>query len=140
MPSYQSNASPFAGADLVQAQRFVWDSVNKLWVPTYAAMKRGDVATVAVGSIATILTPTSGKKFRLLGGMIALSAAASLLLEDNSAATANFICRIPSLVIATPFVFDLGPVGFLSAAADNVLKATSSAGANLTGTLFYTEE
>lgn len=98
-----------------------------------------DVGTVAIGSIATVLTPTTGLRYRLIGGEISVSAAASVLFEDNSAATANFIFRTPALVIATPYSFNLGR-GFLSAATNNVLKATSSAGANLVGTLFYTEE
>lgn len=107
--------------------------------PVGNAGKRGDIATVAVGSIATILTPSTGKKYRLLGGYISVSAAASVLFEDNSAATANFIFRTPVLAINTPLYFDLG-TGFLSAVANNVLKATSSGAANLTGTIFYSEE
>jgi hypothetical protein len=101
--------------------------------------KRADVSTVAVGSIATVLTPTSGMKFRLLGGDISVSTGASVLFEDNSHTTANFIYRSPALVAGTPFHFELGD-GFLSSTADNVLKATGSTTTNLSGTLYYSEE
>lgn len=100
---------------------------------------RVDVATVAIGSIATIWTPTSGKKFRLMGGSISVSAACSVLFEDNSAGAGNFIWRTPKLAADTPYNFDLGN-GYLSAAVNQVLKATGSAAANLTGTLYGVQE
>lgn len=100
---------------------------------------RGDVSAVAIGSIATVLTPSNGKKYRLLGGMISVSAAASVLFEDNAAGAANFICRTPKIATDTPFIFDLGQ-GYVSPTAGNVLKATASAAGAMTGTLYYTEE
>ena len=101
--------------------------------------KKYDVGAVAAGSIATILTPSSGKKFRLLGGDISASNASSVLFEDNAAGATHFVFRTPALVAGTPYHFELGD-GFLSATADNVLKATSSASAHLSGTLYYSEE
>lgn len=97
-----------------------------------------DLNAVAIGSIATVYTPTSGKKFRLMGGMISVSAAASVLFEDNAGGATIF--RTPKLLADTPFVFTLGGNGFLSAAANNVLKATASASASITGVLYGTEE
>lgn len=96
-----------------------------------------DMNAVAIGSIATLLTPTSGKKYRLLGGMFSVSASCNVLFEDNSGG--NFICRTPTLAADTPFRLSLGH-GQLASAANNVLKATSSIAANITGTLFYAEE
>lgn len=98
---------------------------------------RGDVNAVAIGSIATVLTPSSGKRLVFLGGYIGLSANASVLFEDNSSGGGT-IFRTPLIAANTPFYFDIGKPYVLSA-ADNVLKATSSAGANVTGTLFYAE-
>lgn len=100
-----------------------------------------DVNAVAAGSIVTVWTPQSGKKFNLMGGCISVSAACSVLFEDNAGGT--FIYRTPKLLADTPFYFTVGGTnsnGILSAAANNVLKATSSAAANITGTLFGTEE
>lgn len=99
-----------------------------------------DVATVAAGSIVTCWTPATGKKVRLLGGSISSSAAANVLFEDNSAAAANFVFRTPKLLADTPYTFDLGEKGVLLSAANNVLKMTSSAAANITGTLYGCEE
>ena len=98
-----------------------------------------DQATVAIGTIATVWTPASGKKIRIMGGSISVSAAVNVLFEDNSAGAANFVWRTPKLLADTPYFFDLGN-GKLLSAVNNVLKATSSAAANLTGTLYGKEE
>jgi len=95
------------------------------------------VKAAAVGTIATVWTPAAGKKVRLMGGCISLSAAASLLLEDNAAGADVF--QSPVLAANTPYNFDLGN-GVLLSHADDVLKATSSAAANLTGTFYGAEE
>lgn len=106
----------------------------------FAPDKRYDVATVAIGSIATVATPTTGKKLRLLGGSLSVSAAVSILFEDNAAGAGNYIFRTPKLVADTPYRLDLGPRGFVCAAANNVIKATGSGAANLTGVLWGVEE
>jgi hypothetical protein len=98
-----------------------------------------DQATAAIGTIATVWTPASGKKIRIMGGSISVSAAVSVLFEDNSAGAANFVWRTPKLLADTPYFFDLGN-GKLLSAVNNVLKATSSGAANLTGTLYGLEE
>jgi hypothetical protein len=118
------------GANLLGWNGATWDRVR---VQTF----RVDVATVTINSIATVWTPTSGKKFRLLGGSISVSAAASVLFEDNAAAA--FVFRTPKLLADTPYNFDLGN-GKLSATTNNVLKATGSANCTLVGTLYGTEE
>lgn len=100
---------------------------------------RVDMSAVAIGSITTVWTPTTGKKFRLMGGSFSVSAAVSVLFEDNAAGAGAFIWRTPKLIADTPYNFDLGN-GKLSAVIDQVLKATSSAAANITGTLYGTEE
>jgi hypothetical protein len=92
---------------------------------------------VTITSITTVITPTTGKKVRLLGGDISMSAAASILFEDNAAGTTVY--RTPVMATNTAFSFDLGP-GYLLSAVNNVLKATSSAAGAVTGTLYYSEE
>jgi hypothetical protein len=100
-----------------------------------------DVSAVTIDTIATVWTPTSGKKFRLMGGTISASAAMNVLFEDNSAGGGNFVFRTPKLAADTPFSFVvLGGQGKLSATANNLLKATGSAAGNITGTLYGTEE
>lgn len=105
--------------------------------PIRAYAKWGDLAAVSITSIATVITPTSGKKVRLLGGDVSVSAAASVLFEDNASGTTVY--RTPLMATATAFSFDLGR-GYLLAKADNVLKATASAAGAITGTLYYSEE
>lgn len=125
MPSYQQTAPFMQGIDAVLDA-----TCTGLIV---------DVPITAIGSIATLYTPPAGKKFRLLGGLISVSGAANVLFEDNAAGAANYIFRVPALAVNTPCFFSLGR-GRLSAAADNVLKATSSAAANITGVLYVAVE
>ncbi len=101
--------------------------------------KIGDMSAVSINSIATVLSPSTGKKLRLLGGSFSVSADASVLFEDNSAATANYVFRSPLLLAKTPYDFVIGN-GKLLSAVDNVLKATASASAAITGVLYYSEE
>lgn len=96
------------------------------------------LSAVTITTIATVWTPANGKRIRLLGGFISVSAAASVLFEDNAAGAGNFVFRTPVLLTGTPFAFDLG-AGVLLSAADNVLKAASSAAATITGTLYGIE-
>jgi len=65
-----------------------------------------------------------------MGGTLSVSAACSILFEDNSAGTT--VWRTPKLLADTPYNFDLGQ-GVLLSAANNVLKATSSAAAKCPG-------
>lgn len=120
------------GALLLGWNGATWDRVR---VQSF----RVDLSAVSITSIATVWTPTSGKKFRLMGGSISVSAACNVLFEDNAAGAGNFVWRTPTLLAATPYNFDLGN-GKLSATVNNVLKATASAAATITGTLYGTEE
>lgn len=122
--------TPTVGAALKGYNGASWDRLRTPNV--YKAL-----AAVAIGSIATVWTPAGGKKFRLMGGSISVSAAVSILFEDNAAGTT--IIQLPKLLADTPYNFDLGN-GVLSGAADRLLKATSSAAANVTGYLYGTEE
>lgn len=105
-------------------------------VEAYTPDTYKDLATVAAGSIVTVWTPAAGKAVRFMGLTISASAAVSVLFEDNAAAATVF--RTPKLQADTPYTFDLGN-GFQLAAAGNVLKMTSSAAANITGTLYGVE-
>lgn len=122
--------TPTVGAALV-----LWDGTQ--WVRTRQPSTFKDQSAVAIGTIATVWTPASGKKVRLMGGSVSVSAAGSVLFEDNSAGTTVF--RTPKLGADTPFNFDI-PGGRLLSAANNVLKATLSTTGTITGTLWGTEE
>lgn len=107
------------------------------WRPSTGTFMRIDLNAVALGAGASLLTPTSGKKLRLVGGQISLSAAASIAFTDATSNTV--ILRTPKLLVDTPFELKLGD-GFLLDDVDHALKATSSVAANVTGTLFVVEE
>jgi hypothetical protein len=96
------------------------------------------LSAVAIGSEATIWTPASGKKFRLMGFVLASgTVGGGVTLKDNTAGITIFI--VPTLTVSSPVHAVLGN-GILSAAANNVLTATGIATETLTGTVWGTEE
>jgi hypothetical protein len=114
---------------------FGWDGLAWDFLRVISVYK--DLNAVAIGTIATVWTPASGKKVRLIGGTISVSAGGSILFEDNAGGTTVF--RTPKLSADTPYNFDLGNGKVLSG-ADRVLKATLSVAGNITGTLWGVEE
>ena len=95
------------------------------------------ISNVAITSEATLWTPTSGKKFRLLGGYLSYITAVALVnLIDGSGGTTFF--TLPQVVLATPFRFDI-PGGYTSVAANNLLRAAGGSLQVLTGTIWGDE-
>jgi hypothetical protein len=87
----------------------------------------------------TIWTPTSGKKFRLMGLVLSVGAASTLTFKDNTAGTTIFAARGAA---DAPIVIPASALGngILSAAANNVLTVTRGTSATLDGVVFGTEE
>jgi hypothetical protein len=123
--------TPTVGAAIKAYNGVTWD---RLRIPTIFK----SLQAVAIGAIATVWTPAGGKKFRLMGGSVSISAAASVLLEDNAGGTT--IIQLPALLANVPYQFDLAN-GILSGAANRVLKATASVTpCTITGFLYGAEE
>lgn len=100
-----------------------------------------EIAAVAVvaGTPAVVWTPASGKRFRLMGWSLGVSAAASVIFKEG-AGNALIGVRTPVLAInGVDAQFGAWP-GVLSAAADNVLKVDVSANATVTGYVWGFEE
>lgn len=94
------------------------------------------LAAINTNAEITAWTPTSGKKFRLMGGTIAVSVTGNVTIKDNTGGTT--IAIFPGIA-NTPFTFSMGN-GILSAAANNVLTMTGPGGSTVSGTIFGTEE
>jgi hypothetical protein len=98
-----------------------------------------DAVAVTAGTGATVWTPASGKKFRLMGWSLSVSAAAALEFHDNAVGTVV----LQSPLLATAGLHEsrgeLGN-GFLSGTADNVLKLDVTADAAVSGMVWGTEE
>jgi hypothetical protein len=88
------------------------------------------------GAEVTVWTPTSGKKFRLMRGIITSSVAGDVDIRDNTSGT--IILTLP-VTAGVPTPFDLGN-GILSAAANNVLTADAPGAGTLSGYVGGTEE
>jgi hypothetical protein len=98
-------------------------------------------ASITAGTPATIWTPSSGKKFRLLGLSLSLSVAGQIIFKDGGAADA-VILMSPKLAAAGIWTIgrdDIGN-GLLGAAADGVLKVDVSGTGNVGGSVWGTEE
>jgi len=81
-------------------------------------------------------TPASGKKFRLMGGLLSAEDAETLTLVQGSSETTVF--KIDVLDEA-PIYFDLGQ-GILGSTADGTLSINSGSGTTVVGVLFGMEE
>ncbi|MBA2559474.1 MAG: hypothetical protein H0V07_06225 [Propionibacteriales bacterium] len=95
------------------------------------------VAAVA-GTGATIWTPAAGKKVRLLGWSLSSSANASLIFGDNTVGAVILRTELLAAAGVSQSPPGLG-TGFLSAAADNVLKLDVTANSTVSGFVFGIE-
>lgn len=93
---------------------------------------------VTITSIENLWTPVVGKRIRLIGGSFSVSAAVSVLFEDNEAGQPLF--QTPFLQGYVPYSLPNLGEGILLQSIDRSIKATSSGAATITGTLIGREE
>jgi hypothetical protein len=118
----------------VRTHPFIFNGTTWDRLRTPNTFKPLDVS--AATAEATIWTPAAGKKFRLMGFILATGVASTLTFKDNTGGTTIFVARAAA---DTPLVVNLGN-GILSGAADRVLTVTRGTSATLVGTVFGTEE
>ena len=101
------------------------------------------IPATSINSEATLYTPTSGKRFRIVGGQVACSVAGVATLKDNPAGTTILVvgCDVAhKMVTLSDLLSKSGKgAGILSAAADNVLTGQGING-NFYGYLLVHEE
>jgi hypothetical protein len=95
----------------------------------------GSGSGLSITSGGTAWTPTTGKVYRLLGGIITSTVAGEVVFTDSGG---SFIFSIYVLA-NTPQPFAVGNNGYLSPTVNNTLTITLSA-ATAYGTMFGTEE
>jgi hypothetical protein len=134
-----SGVSNFAdGSTLVGATPVgAWSWNGATWdrVRVVSVFKTRADAAVTAGTAAALWTPTTGKKFRLMRGQLALSVAGEIILKDAT----TEILRSPKLQAGATWTFEIGN-GRLSSAANNVLNVDVSATGNVGGWVAGTEE
>ena len=96
------------------------------------------ITTLDISSEATIWTPASGKKFRLMGGILTVTGAAGNVVfkDGNSGST---ILTLPNSLVGTPIPLNMGD-GILSTTANNNLRGSGGSLQLLNGTVFGREE
>jgi hypothetical protein len=133
----QGNVLDIGSSISVGVEVMVYDGAN--WVEMRTPSKFINLNAVNIDHIAAVWTPTPNMKFRLLGGSISVSQAASVLFEDHVAGAT--VLRTPVISAGSSYSFQLGNTGIISFTTDNVLRATTNVpGCLLTGFLYGTEE
>ncbi len=96
---------------------------------------------ITAGTPAPVWTPAAGKRFRLLGFCVNPTVAASILFEDATGGTNEFL-RFPlTAAVSTAQVpVNLGQYGYLSTTANNALFLDVTATATVSGYVYGTEE
>ena len=94
---------------------------------------------VVAGTAQAIWTPASGKKFRLYGFHVGVSAAASVLFKEGAGNTSIGVRSGLLAANGTCWVDAIGE-GVLSAAADNALKVDVTANATVHGFVWGYED
>lgn len=95
------------------------------------------INAISAASEVTLWTPASGKKFKLLGGIISYTGAASnVRLKDGNAGSTIF--TLPNTLLSTPFQFNI-PGGITSGKINNTLRAIGTTLQFLNGTLYGKE-
>lgn len=125
---------------LVQARKYVFDGVTWDRERTAATFKPFSVTVASLGiAPQAAWTPTSGKRFRMMGYNLTSSKAASVQFRDGSVAT---FAASGALVANTP-----GPAvsignGYLSASVNNVLNldVDTAVPVVISGMIWGTEE
>ena len=136
---YQSTAPNVADGDNVY---LLVDSGGRLITKAQyraATFKVVDAVAITAGTPATVWTPASGKKVRLLGWFLSSSAAAALELQDSGAA-GTVIAQTPLLAAAGIHDAPHLGEGVVLAAADNTLGLDVTANATVSGMVFGVEE
>lgn len=108
-----------------------WDRLRHANVFKPIALSAGTAETA-------IWTPTSGKKFRVMGFILTPGAASTLTFKDNTGGTTILAARGTTdqpIYLSPP-----SSNGILSSAANNVLTVTRGTSCTLDGVVFGTEE
>jgi len=143
--NFQRSASGDANAESLgpfflqlrtSAEMRMWDGNNYVRMRVPTTFKTIAAVSVTAGTAVTVWTPTTGKKFRLMGYMLGCSVAGGIILLDQAAEIMRQL--VPANVsIANPATMGNG---VLSAAANNLLRVNVTATGVVSGYVFGTEE
>jgi hypothetical protein len=97
---------------------------------------------ITAGTPVAVWTPTTGKRFRLLGFCVLPTVAnAGILFEDATGGGNEFLRFPPTAAVPTAEVpVSLGQYGYLSTAADRALFLDVTITATVSGYVYGTEE
>jgi len=131
------NMADCAIIDSSGVQQTLWN--GQTYSRTRSPTKFVNLNAVSIAAEATIWTPTSGRRFRLMGYVLESGTiGGNVLLKDNTAGSTIMVVPFGAangVIVAPP----MGN-GILSAAVNNVLTATGTATQTLSGYVFGTEE
>jgi hypothetical protein len=134
-PTWNCYGVAVLDASGTQANQFNGQTLNRTRSPSVFK----SLNAVSIATETTIWTPTTGRKFRLMGYVLESgTVGGNVLLKDNTAGTTILVIPFGAAngVIVSPPMGN----GILSAAVNNVLTATGTATQTLSGYVFGTEE
>ncbi len=115
----------------------VYDGVDYRGIRTPGIFKTRADASITAASPAALWTPTTGKRFRLMGFQLSLSVAGQIILLDGS----TEILRSPKLAAAGIWDVSAGLMnGYKAPAINTVLNIDVSATGTVGGSCWGTEE
>ena len=134
---YRSTVPAVAAGDIVD---LLLDAAGRLRLAfSPDTFKIIDAVAITAGTPATVWTPASGKKVRLLGWALSSTASAALEFQDSGAA-GTVIAQSPLLAAAGLHDASSLGEGILLAAADNTLELDVTGNSTVSGMVFGVEE
>ena len=134
---YRTSIPAVAAGDIAD---LLVDAAGRLKLAfTPDTFKMIDAVAITAGTPATVWTPASGKKVRLLGWVLSSSAAAALEFQDSGSA-GTVIAQTPLLAAAGIHDAPTLGEGVVMAAADNTLDLDVTTNATVSGMVFGVEE
>ena len=114
-----------------------WTGANSFQRASMANLTK-PLNAVGSGSEVAVWTPTSLRRFRLLGYCLVCSEAGNVLIRNGLAGT--IVAVVPSAAGGPCTPVDLGGYGVLGTAVDAVLTVDAPGTGTVSGTLWGTEE
>ncbi len=142
--NYQRSASGDANADglgpfflqlRTSAELRQWDGSNYVRMRVPTTFKTIAAVSVTAGTAVTIWTPTTGKKFRVMGFVLGCSVAGGIILVDSATEFLRVLAAAGASVTAPGM-----DNGYLSTTANNLLKVNVTATGVISGYVYGTEE
>ena len=127
------------GSAMLPNAVMIWNGTTFDAMRTPIVFKKLQAVSVTAGTPVAVWTPAAGKKFRMMGFILATTVAGSILMEDATGG-ANEFFRVPLLAASVPIASPPLGNGYLSTTANNALFIDVTVTGIVSGVIYGTEE